>query len=174
MSEEITDSQWALIAPLLPVQRPLGRRRADDRQTLNGILWMLRTGARWQDLPQAYGSDTRCHRRLKEGQAPGGGEQPRRGKGTKLMVVTDGAGIPLGTLVASAQQAEVHLAKATLSRIRVPRDRGRARTRPRSLVADKGYDSEALRLELRGRGIHPCIPPAARSPPQARAEAQSG
>ena len=82
----------------------------------------------------------------------------RRGKGTKLMVVTDGAGIPLGTLVASAQQAEVHLAKATLSRVRVPRKRGRARTRPRSLVADKGYDSEALRLELRGRGIHPCIP----------------
>jgi len=63
MSEEITDSQWALLAPLLPVQKPLGRRRADDRQTLNGILWMLRTGARWQDLPKAYGSDTRCHRR---------------------------------------------------------------------------------------------------------------
>ena len=74
------------------------------------------------------------------------------------MVVTDGAGIPLGTLVASAQQAEVHLARATLSRVRVPRGRGRPRTRPRSLVADKGYDSEALRLELRGRGIHPCIP----------------
>jgi len=82
----------------------------------------------------------------------------RRGKGTKLMVVTDGAGIPLATLVASAQQAEVHLARPTLRRVRVPRDRGRARTRPRSLVADKGYDSEALRLELRGRGIHPCIP----------------
>ena len=75
MSDEITDSQWALLAPLLPVQRPLGRRRADDRQTLNGILWMLRTGARWQDLPKAYGSDTRCHRRLKEWQAQGVWEQ---------------------------------------------------------------------------------------------------
>jgi transposase len=63
MSEEITDRQWALLAPLLPVQRPLGRGRADDRQALNGILWWLRTGARWQDLPKAYGSDTRCHRR---------------------------------------------------------------------------------------------------------------
>lgn len=82
----------------------------------------------------------------------------RRGKGTKLMVVTDGAGIPLGTLVASAQKAEVHLAKATLRRIRVPRAWGRARTRPHSLVADKGYDSQAFRLELRGRGIRPCIP----------------
>jgi len=36
---------------------------------------MLRTGARWQDLPKAYGSDTRCHRRLKEWQAQGVWEQ---------------------------------------------------------------------------------------------------
>lgn len=71
MKGEISDRQWALIAPLLPPQKPRGRRRADDRQTLNGILWVLRTGSRWQDLPREYGSDTRCHRRLQEWQVQG-------------------------------------------------------------------------------------------------------
>jgi transposase len=69
--EEISDSQWALLAPLLPPQKPRGRKRADDRQTLSGILWVLRSGARWNDLPKEYGSDTRCHRRLAEWQAQG-------------------------------------------------------------------------------------------------------
>lgn len=82
----------------------------------------------------------------------------RRGKGTKVMVVTDGAGIPLGALVASAQKAEVHLAEPTLERIRVPRRHGRPRKRPHTLVADKGYDSQPLRHRLRRRGIRPCIP----------------
>lgn len=71
MAEELTDAQWALIKPLLPPPRGRGRRRADDRQTLNGILWVLRTGARWCDLPKEFGSDTRCHRRLKDWQEEG-------------------------------------------------------------------------------------------------------
>jgi IS5 family transposase len=73
-------------------------------------------------------------------------------------MVTDGSGIPLGTLIDSAQRAEVHLAEPLLNGVRVPRTRGRPRTRPRAVVADKGYDSEDLRRRLRRRGIHPCIP----------------
>jgi len=38
------EEQWALIAPLLPPQKPRGRKRADDRQALEGILWVLKTG----------------------------------------------------------------------------------------------------------------------------------
>lgn len=74
------------------------------------------------------------------------------------MIVTDGAGIPLGALIDSAQKAEVHLAQPVLDRIRVPRRQGRPRKRPKTLVADKGYDSKALRTELRRHGIRPCIP----------------
>ena len=70
------------------------------------------------------------------------------------MLVTDGQGIPLGLQLASAQMAEMKLAESTLDTIRVPRRRGRARTRPRQLVTDRGYDSRALRR----RGIRPCIP----------------
>ncbi len=74
------------------------------------------------------------------------------------MFVVEGSGRPIGLLVASAQRAEVHLAESTLRTVRVPRHRGRPRTRPKELVADKGYDSKAFRVRLRCRGIHPCIP----------------
>lgn len=74
------------------------------------------------------------------------------------MLVTDGGGLPLGVLLASARTGEVRLAEATLATVRVPRPRGRPRTRPQALVADKGYDSNAFRQRLRRRGIRPCIP----------------
>ena len=74
------------------------------------------------------------------------------------MMVADGGGTPLATLVASAQKAEVKLAEPTLDCIRVPRRRGRPKKRPRSLVADKGYDSRGFKQRLRRRGIRPCIP----------------
>lgn len=82
----------------------------------------------------------------------------RRGKGSKLMLVVDGRGLPLGVLVASAREAEVHLAEPTLATVRVPRWRGRPKTRPQEVVADKGYDSRGLRQALRRRGIKPCVP----------------
>ena len=71
MLVEVSDAQWALIAPLLPPQKRRGRPRADDRRTFNGILWVLRSGARWCDLPVLYGSDSTCHRRLQEWQEQG-------------------------------------------------------------------------------------------------------
>jgi len=74
------------------------------------------------------------------------------------MLVTDGQGIPIGGTVASARPAEIRLAEATLKTVRVPRRHGRPRTRPQTLVADKGYDSDDFRKYLRGRGIRPCIP----------------
>ena len=61
---ELTNAQWDLIAPLLPSPKRRGRPRADDRRTINGILWVLRTGARWADLPRCYGASSTCHLRL--------------------------------------------------------------------------------------------------------------
>ncbi|MBI3416244.1 MAG: transposase, partial [Verrucomicrobia bacterium] len=69
------------------------------------------------------------------------------------MVVVDGAGVPLGSQLASASPAEVTLAESTLKKISVPQPRGRPRNRPLRVVADRGYDSDPLRWRLLRRGI---------------------
>lgn len=51
---ELSDDQWAAIAPLL-VPPTTGRPRRDDRTTLNGIFWKLCSGAPWRDVPDRYG-----------------------------------------------------------------------------------------------------------------------
>jgi transposase len=54
---ELTEAEWDGLAPLLPPQKPRpGRPAKDHRTVLNGILWILRTGAPWRDLPARYGS----------------------------------------------------------------------------------------------------------------------
>src|SRR5258707_2199204 len=53
---ELTDTQWAQLAPLLPPARPrTGRPNHDHRTILNGILWKLATGVPWRDVPARYG-----------------------------------------------------------------------------------------------------------------------
>ena len=64
----LTDEQWRKIEPLLPKRRKNpkgGRPPADDRLCLEGILWILRTGARWKDLPAIYPDPSTCWRRLR-------------------------------------------------------------------------------------------------------------
>jgi transposase len=55
---DLTDEQWEVLEPLIldPARRPDGRGRPwrDSRDVLNGILWVLRTGAPWHDLPERY------------------------------------------------------------------------------------------------------------------------
>ena len=73
---DLTDAQWARLQPLLPPPRPAkgskgGRPRNDDRPIINGILWILRTGAPWPDVPARYGPpstvSTRFYRWKKAG-----------------------------------------------------------------------------------------------------------
>src|SRR6266481_4582877 len=84
----------------------------------------------------------------------------KRGKGTKWMVVVDGAGVPLGNYLHSASPAEVKLAETTLATIRVGRRHraGRPRQKPVRVIADKAYDSDALRERLARRGIELIVP----------------
>jgi hypothetical protein len=80
------------------------------------------------------------------------------GKGSKVMVVADGQGLPIGLHVDSARPHESQLAQITLATVRVPRPRGRPRTRPKELVADKAYDSREFRRYLRRRASSPPFP----------------
>ena len=65
----LTDEQWAKIEPLLPPLPPHpkgGRPWCDNRCVVEGILWILKTGARWRDLPDEYPSPSTCWRRLQQ------------------------------------------------------------------------------------------------------------
>jgi transposase len=72
----LPDGLWAIIEPLLPAHRPSpkgGRPRLPDRAALTGILFVLKTGLPWEDLPAEMncGSGMSCWRRLAEWQADG-------------------------------------------------------------------------------------------------------
>src|SRR3981189_633223 len=55
--------EWTAIKPMLP-NKPRGARRVNDRRVLNGIFWVLRSGAPLRDLPAAYGPRTTCYNRF--------------------------------------------------------------------------------------------------------------
>ena len=67
---DLTDAQWEVLKPLIPdpPRREDGRGRPwrDPRDVLNGILWVLRTGAPWHDLPECYPPYQTCHRRFQK------------------------------------------------------------------------------------------------------------
>ena len=70
---ELTDPEWERIAPLLPPTHPKQRGHpwAEHRPVLNGILWILRTGAPWEDLPERYPPRSTCNDRLRRWKADG-------------------------------------------------------------------------------------------------------
>ena len=68
---ELTEEQWTFIKPLLPPAANEGRPRADDRTTINAILYVLTTGCRWMDLPSEYGDDVTAWRRLRDWEKQG-------------------------------------------------------------------------------------------------------
>jgi transposase len=64
---EITDSEWERIKDLVPPEQTgkAGRPSSDNRTALNGMLWIDRTGAPWEDLPNRYGAKSTVHDRFK-------------------------------------------------------------------------------------------------------------
>src|SRR5690349_18807067 len=74
---ELTDAQWEAVSPLLPEEQLCttspgrGRPWRDPRDVLNGILWVLRTGAPWKDIPSRYPPYQTCHRRFQQWVADG-------------------------------------------------------------------------------------------------------
>lgn len=72
----VSDELWAVVAPLVPPPRPKvkpGRPRVPDRAALAGIIFVLKTGIPWEELPQELGSGSgmTCWRRLRDWQAAG-------------------------------------------------------------------------------------------------------
>jgi transposase len=77
MRYELSDGEWATIRPMLP-NKARGVPRVDDRRVLNGIFWVLRSGAPWRNLPIAFGPYTTCYNRCAGGvQGSGAGSLTR-------------------------------------------------------------------------------------------------
>ena len=69
---EPTDDEWTMSEPLLPPQKPpIGKPNLPHRTVLNGILWRVRTGAPWRDLPERYGKWQTVYSRFRRWQEAG-------------------------------------------------------------------------------------------------------
>lgn len=66
MDTELSEAQWEIIRRHIPPPKNMGRPPNDAREVLNGILWVLKTGARWEDMPRRYGHPSTCWRRLRQ------------------------------------------------------------------------------------------------------------
>src|SRR6267378_3870820 len=155
---DLTDAQWAVLEPLFrPKRRADGRGRPwqDTRAVLNGVFWVLRTGAPWHDLPSRYPSYQTCHRRFQHWQRSGlltrlreklasGVGPTKRGKGSKIMAIADGHGFPLAVHVASASPHETKLVEPTL-------DQRFLAEAPERMIGDRAYDSDPLDQRIQER-----------------------
>ncbi len=136
-----------------PVRQPLdllaaAARVGGQRGALGALARLPRAAQRPAEDP--LGRVLR-RRQLRPGEKGGAGVgKTKRGKGTKWMVLVDGAGTPLGAYLDSASPSEMKLLERTLDTVAVGRTgkAGRPRKRPDRLIADRGYDSNPLREAL--------------------------
>ncbi len=63
---ELSDAAWDLVADLFVESRRNGRPRADDRLILNGVLWVLCSGAAWRDMPERSGPWSTLYQRFRD------------------------------------------------------------------------------------------------------------
>ena len=178
-THESTDDQWEQLVPLLPPQRPkTGRSAVDHRRILNGILWVIRTGAPWRDLPERYGPWPTVYSRFQRGRKAGLGSSlcrwhrcacaPARRRCKKGDPATEALGRSQGGFSTKVHiRAEGHSRLMTVALIPGQRHettafetlmvqgavkcagRGRPKLRPRRLIGDKGYSSRKMVSDLK-------------------------
>jgi transposase len=73
---DLTETEWRILKGLLPIEREVGKRGRgrppeDNRNIINGILWRLRTGTPWRDVPEKYGNWNSIYRRFRRWSASG-------------------------------------------------------------------------------------------------------
>jgi len=138
MCYELSDYEWSAIKPMLP-NKPRGVRRVNDRRVLNGIFWVLLSGAPWRDPPENYGSRTTCYNRFVRRRRAGVWDQIM----DALAARHDAAVQMIDTSVVN------RLCSALLSAL-LPQT---------MLLADRGYDADWIRELARQKGAWANIPP---------------
>jgi transposase len=130
---ELTDTAWAQIAPLLPRNQRRGGRWCDHRRVINGILWKLRTGAPWRDLPERYGPWQTCYDRFIRWRRDGTWDRLLAHAQTKSDAVGELEWVV--SVDSSSVRAHQHAAGARKRPARADTKGGRSVTRPRRSAA---------------------------------------
>ena len=188
---DLTEAEWRVLKDLLPIEpenRGRGRRPEQNRSIINGILWRLRCGAPWRDVPPKYGSWNTIYRRFRRWSEAGVWEtvavtlaeimadsghysidspRPCLGSGrkrgahrralgrsrggftSKLHCLADALGRPLAFHLTVGEAADCKAYDALI---------GLPERTPDALLADKGYDADAIRADLAERKIEAVIP----------------
>src|SRR5690242_279178 len=128
MRYELTDNEWVAIKPMLP-NKPRGVPRVNDRRVLNGIFWVLRSGAPWRDLPVNFGPYTTCYNRFVRWRRAGvwakimsalaGAQSMGRSRGgltSKIHALVDTNGLPVRLALTAGEAHDNRLAGKLLSR----------------------------------------------------------
>lgn len=109
---QLTDAQWALVEPLLPGKAgDPGRTGANNRRTLEGILWVLRTGAPWRDLPSEFGKWITVYQRFRRWSDAGVFErifEATKGDLDLRVVQVDGSYVKAHQHAAGAPKGDAH------------------------------------------------------------------
>ena len=130
---ELTDRAWTQLAPLLPRNQRRGGRWCDHRRVINGILWKLRTGAPWRDLPERYGPWQTCYDRFIRWRRDGTWDRLLAHAQTKSDAVGELEWVV--SVDSSSVRAHQHAAGARKRPARADTKGGRSVTRPRRLAA---------------------------------------
>jgi transposase len=142
---DLTDAQWAVLEPLLPVGRRPGRPSEwTKRQLIDGIRWRTRVGAPWRDVPERYGSWSAVYALFRRWQ--------RDGTWARVLTALQAPG-GCGRVDLLGCQRGHHDRQDAPARGRRQEKRGICRA-----SADKAYTSRANRRYLRRRGIKATIP----------------
>ena len=144
MRYELSDKEWTAIKPMLP-NKPRGVPRVNDRRVLNGIFWVLRSGAPWRDLPNDFGPYTTCYNRFVRWR--------RAGVWTKIMSALAGAHDAAVQMI-DASIVRVHQHGACINRNRkqsMGRSRGGLTSKIHALVDTNGLP---VRLALTAGEAH--------------------
>src|SRR6266536_2444956 len=190
---DLTDTEWRILNPLLPDRGERGPAIADKRRTMNGILWVLRTGAPWRDLPERYGKWNSALCASPAGASSGCGMRYlRRWRALGLPPTRNMPSIPQlcgRTNMPPAQKGESKSGSARPLARRLLHENPPSHDPltfdvtggevhevkgydalmqlheidPAKLIGDKGYDSDGIRNDLAERGIEPVIPPQSNS-----------
>ncbi|MGH7184002.1 MAG: IS5 family transposase [Nitrospiraceae bacterium] len=185
---DISDEVWRLLEPHLPGREGVwGGIANDNRLFINAVFWILRTGAPWRDLPPDLGGWKNVHRRFCRWRDKGiwenlldalidepdyewlmidashakvhphaagakggksGHEPDKRGLNTKIHLAVDAHGMPLRVVITQGTRADCTQAGRLIEGMRAD-----------CLIADKGYDSDAIVDQAKSQGMIAVIPP---------------